>query len=366
MNQASPSPRTVRLAAAGDLLPACRLDGTSPRDLAAGLAPLRDTLAGCDIVLGNLECTVPGDGAIVPTEPRVIANPDAVRAVCSAGFNVVNLANNHAFDCLEGGFRNLRRLLDEMGVAHFGAGDDLAQASAPAILDVRGVRLAFLGAADVRSGPFQQAAPNRPGVAPLELSRMIEQVRALSGQTDHLIVFLHWGCERFLIPSPRQVEQAHALIEAGASMVLGHHPHVVQGMELHRGRPIVYSLGNFVACEVPFSDGDSVVWNRRERTGCLLLADLAKGSLDNVRQVATYDDGQEIRVDASSRGRGILAGANRALARGVSLRRFRRHALWVQTIRPALDHLRWSKLKKFRLGKIRKALVAAGKARGSQ
>lgn len=355
----------MRSAAAGDLLLPSMPDGTSPRDFLDALAPIRELLTGCDIVLGNLECTLPGDGAIVPTEPRVISTVEAIRAIASAGFNIVSLANNHTFDCLESGFHNLRRVLDEMGVAHFGAGDDLAQAAAPAILDVKGVRAAFLGAADPQSGPFQQASANQPGVAPFDPPRMIEQIRALAGQVDHVIVSLHWGRERFTIPSPAQIEQARALIDAGASVVLGHHPHVVQGMELHRGRPIAYSLGNFVASEVPFSDGDRVTWGRRGRTGCVLMVDLARGRVGGIRQVATYDDGRCIHLDESASGRSLIAKTNRALERGVTPRRFRRHALWVEAVKPALSCLRWSKLKTLRLRKLKKAFAAAGKTRKS-
>lgn len=366
MNQASETGATVSFVAAGDLLLPGPLDGGSPRDFARALAPVGEVLAGCDIVLGNLECTLPGDGTTVGSEPRVISTPEAVRAIRSAGFNVVSLANNHAFDCLEGGFRNLRRLLEEIGVAYFGAGDDRAAATAPAILNVRGLRVAFLGAADAQSGPFQQATAGRAGVAPLDMQAMTGRIHELAGRMDHVIVSLHWGRERLTIPSPRQVDQAHALIDAGASMVVGHHPHVAQGMELYRLRPIAYSLGNFVACEVAFLDGDRVTWNRRERTGCLLLADLVPGRVENVRQLASYDDGQQVRPDNGPHARRILGTANRAVARGVTLGRFRRQVLWVETIKPALDHLRWSELKTLRLGKLKKAFVSAGKARNSR
>ena len=366
MNQASETGTTVSFVAAGDLLLPAPLDGGIPRDFARALAPVGEVLAGCDIVLGNLECTLPGDGTTVCSEPRVISTPQAVRAIRSAGFNVVSLANNHAFDCLEGGFRNLHRLLDEIGVAYFGAGDDLEKASAPAIFNVLGLRVAFLGAADVQSGPFQQATADRAGVAPLDISAMTGRIHELAGQVDHVVVSLHWGRERLAIPSPRQVEQARTLIDAGASIVVGHHPHVAQGMELYRGRPIAYSLGNFVACEVPFADGDRVTWNQRERTGCLLLVDLPPGRVENIRQLATYDDGIQVRPDNGPYAQRIMGTANRAVARGVTLGRFRRQVLWVETIKPALDHLRWSKLKTLRLGKLKKAFVSAGKVRDSR
>jgi len=352
----SPSPQNaepVRLVAVGDLLLAG--PGKAPlRDLGPGLAR---RLTDADIVLGNLECTLPGTGATVPTEPRVVATPDAVRAVVRWGFDVLCLANNHMFDHLVDGFRAVRRLLDELGVAWFGAGENLAEATRPAVLEVRGRRLAFIGAADHRSGPARFATAEGFGVAPLEVERLIEQIRRLRREVHHVIVSLHWGEERFLIPSPLQVEQARALAEAGASVVLGHHPHVVQGLEVHRGVPILYSLGNFVACEVPFSDGDRLTWNRLERTGCLLTVDLTREGAAGVIQTPTFDSGRTVEVDASGFGDRRIARANRVLARGVTRSRYRLEHLWVKTLRPALAHLRWSELKRLRLSQVRRAVA---------
>jgi len=351
------SGKHVRLAAAGDLLLAA--GGRSAPGAPHGEGALdgaRELLAGADLAVGNLECTLPGDGATVPTEPRVVATPEMVRAVAAAGFRVVSLANNHMFDCLEAGFRRLRALLGELGVACFGAGEDLAEAAAPAIVEAGGLRLAFLGAVDERSGARQFAAPGRWGVAPLEMDRLTGQVRELAGEVDHVIVSPHWGEERLLIPSPQQVAQGRAMIEAGASLVLGHHPHVIQGLE-RRGRgAVAYSLGNFVARDVPYADGDVLRWNRLERTGCLLLAELTAEGLGEVRQVPTYHDGRRVGPEESGAGEQRIGRANRALARGVTIGRYRREHLWVKTLRPALEQLRWSRLRSLRLGKVRKAL----------
>lgn len=371
------APDVVRFAAAGDLLLSSDPSGRhADRDPAGIFAPLRGILAECDLVLGNLECTFPGDGRTVSTEPRVIARPQAVRAVKDAGFGVVTLANNHLFDCLEEGFHRLRSLLDEIGLAHFGAGDDLDQAASPAIVEVKGIRVAFLGAADQRSGASHFAADGRPGVAPLDADALCERIAQLRRQVNHVIVSPHWGEERFLIPSPRQVEQAHAFVDAGASMVLGHHPHVVQGLEMYRGAPIAYSLGNCVAGNVYFSDGDVMTWDRTERTGCLLLADLTARAVENVRQQPTFDDGIQVRLDASGFGVSDLgvsgfgarriARANRALARGVTLKRYRREHLWVKTLRPALAHLRWSRLRRLRWRQLQNAFRSLRHARRAE
>jgi len=332
----------ARLIAVGDLLlPAGPHGLAASRDMSLAFAGVREALAAGDIVFGNLECTLPGDGSMVPTEPRVISTPEMVRAIQPAGFHVVSLANNHAFDCLQPGFHSLRSLLDEMGIAHFGAGDDLRQAAAPAILEAHGIRVAFLGVADERSGAGPFASADHWGVAPLDLDRLTGQIRELRGNVHHVVVSPHWGEERFLIPSPEQVELARSLVDAGASMVLGHHPHVLQGLELHQGRTIIYSLGNFVACEVPYANGDAVRWNRTERTGCLLTAELIGDAIRDVRQHPTHDDGTRIRLDESPLGRRRIATVNRAIRYGITPARYRREHLSVKTICPIMQHLRW-------------------------
>ncbi len=357
----------IRLAAAGDLLlGSCPAGARAGRDPSERFAAVRAILGQCDVVFGNLECTLAGDGRTVATEPRVVSTPELVRSVKSAGFNVVSLANNHTFDCLQDGFHSVRRLLDEMSVAHFGAGDDLAEATAPLVLEVGGIRLAFLGAVDEQTSPAQFAGEGRWGVAPLDIDRLTERIRSLRGSADHVIVSVHWGEERFLIPSPSQIDRARAMIDAGASMVLGHHPHVVQGMEFYCGAPIIYSLGNFAANDVHFSDGDVMTWSRTERVGCLLLADLGKAQVTNVRQVATHDTRERVEIDRAGPGAKRIARANRALERGVSPGRYRREHLWVKTIKPVAAHLRWSRLKRFRLRMLRNALAgvfASRKAR---
>ena len=359
--------KSVRLAAVGDLLLAAGPAGRDPpREAAAIFAEVRPLFQEADLIVGNLECTLPGSGATVPTEPRVVATEDLVRAVAAAGVTTVSLANNHMFDCLAEGFHRLRRLLDELGITYFGAGDNLAEAAAPAIVQVRGMRVGFLGAADPRTGPSGFAEPGVPGAAPLKMTNLIDAIRRLRAEVDHVIVSLHWGEERLSIPSPAQVAQAHALAEAGASLVLGHHPHVLQGLEVYRGVPIIYSLGNFVACDVPYTDGDRLIWNRTERTGCVLRVDLGPDGAQGIRQIATYDDGVRVGPDTSGFGDRRIARVNRALARGVTPARYRREYFWVKVLRPALAHLKGSNLKRLRPRKVWKFLAGLGHARKAE
>jgi hypothetical protein len=340
---------TIRFAAVGDLL-LCKGSAAAPygREREWISPGVRAILAECDVLFGNLEFTLPGDGRHVPTEPRVVGSQEFVRSVAAAGFNVLSLANNHAFDHLGGGFQQLRSVVDELGIRHCGAGMNLDEAAAPAIVEVNGLRLAFLAAADQRSGPYQFAAADKWGVAPFDVDRLARQIQSLRGQVHHVIVSIHWGEERFLIPSPAQIEQARALIDAGASMVLGHHPHVLQGLEMYHGAPIIYSLGNFVADDVCFCDGDAIRWNRTERTGCILSAELSEAAVANVSQTPTFDTGRLVELDLGRFGSRRIARVQRAIVQGVSPARYRREHLWVKTVVPILKHLRWSELKKAR------------------
>lgn len=363
MNEFAQDTPCVRLAAVGDILLAPPPHGTPyQRDEALVFSEIRALFADCDLVFGNLECTLPGDGGCVPTEPRVMSTPALLRAVKNAGLGIVTLANNHMFDGLDAGFRNVRTVLAEAGLPCFGAGLNLAEAVEPTIIELNGLRLAFLGAVDSRSGPFQFAGPDRWGVASLDVDRLIAQVRELRPKVDHVLVSLHWGEERLLFPAPAQIQQARALIEAGASLILGHHPHVIQGLELWQERPIIYSLGNFAADDVYFSSGDAIRWNRTERAGCILLAELRPGHVAGVRQVPVYDSGRRVELDQSGFGQRRIDKTNRALARGVSVGRYRREHLWMKTILPTLRHLRPSELSRIRPRHFRNALRTIFKA----
>jgi poly-gamma-glutamate synthesis protein (capsule biosynthesis protein) len=195
---------------------------------------------------------------------------------------------------------------------------------------------------------------------------MAEDIRRLKDDVHHVILSLHWGEERFRFPAPEQIEQARRFAEAGASLIIGHHPHVIQGMETWKGVPIVYSLGNFVASEVGYASGDRLTWTRRERTGCLLLADVTASDVRNLQQIPTYDAGLSVNIDRSSYGHKIIRRAHDALVRGVTPQRYRREYLWVKTVKPILEHLRWSQLRRLRPSQIRKAFAGIRRARKAE
>ncbi len=355
---------SLELLAVGDLMLTCPPGAAAPVD--DRLRDVADLLAGADITLGNLECTLPGNGEAVHTEPRVITTPDRIGPLASLGFDVVSLANNHLFDALQSGFDELRALLDHIGVGWFGAGHNVDQARRPAIVERNGIRVAFIGAADERSGTPFFASDHGGGIAPWDVPALAEQIGRLRDEVDHVVVCPHWGEERLRIPSPQQIADARALMDAGASLVIGHHPHVVQGIERYRDGLIAYSLGNCIAGYAGFSDGDAIEWNRTERTGLMLRIRLSSDALLDVESIPIFDDGLAVRVETTGAGEKHLRRVNRRLARGVTPGRYRREHLRVKTLIPILQHLRWGELKRLRWRNIRNAcarLAAAGRAR---
>jgi len=213
------------------------------RDPLAAFAPL---LAGVDYRIANLECPVATTG--MPLDNKIYsfrAHP-RVLSVLQGRFDAVSLANNHSGDYGQAAFSETMARLDGAGIRRFGGGRNLVEAHAPLWIERKGLRIAVLGYNEFKPRVFEAGA-NHPGIAWSEDSHVIADIRAArKAGADLVIPFMHWGWEREPKPSARQRALARRMIDAGAAAVVGGHPHVTQGAELYRGRPIVYSLGNFV------------------------------------------------------------------------------------------------------------------------
>jgi poly-gamma-glutamate capsule biosynthesis protein CapA/YwtB (metallophosphatase superfamily) len=244
---------TVTLAAVGDLMMARSIGRALQRSPAdTPLADVADALRAADVTVGNLECALGVAGRPAAKSYTFRGPPTAANALRDAGFDVVTLANNHSLDYGEAAQAETLALLDAAGIAHVGSGHDEAAAYAPAFIEARGLRLAFLGYVNVpvEFNGFDtarwRAVGGRPGLAWAEPARIAADVAAARAQADLVIVLLHAGYEGRAAPNAVQRANAYAAIDAGAALVLGAHPHVLQGVEQYHGGWIVYSLGNFV------------------------------------------------------------------------------------------------------------------------
>jgi poly-gamma-glutamate capsule biosynthesis protein CapA/YwtB (metallophosphatase superfamily) len=235
----------VRLLFVGDVM----LDDGPGRAVAAGRDPFAafaDLFDAADVRIGNLECPIATGGKALDNKIYTFrANPRVVD-VLHGRFDAMSVANNHSGDYGQEAFLETLALLDIAGVAAFGGGRDLAEAHAPHWIEKNGLRIALLAYNEYKPRSFE-AGPDWPGVAWSEDSHVLRDIRAArAAGADVVIPFMHWGWEREREPNERQRALARLMIDAGADAVVGGHPHVTQGSETYRGKPIVYSLGNFV------------------------------------------------------------------------------------------------------------------------
>ncbi len=201
-------------------------------------------LKEADIAFGNFEGTAALSGHNIGSRFSFHMDPAVVTALAHAGFDVVSFANNHVGDWAREAFDETRMHLRQKGILAAGAGDSMADATTPRIVEVRGTKVGFLAATDV--GPnWLSATEKSSGILLASNPDLSSIIANAAQQVDVLVMSFHFGNE-YSPANARQVSLAHAAIDAGADIVAGHHPHVMQRVEEYKGRPIFYSLGNFI------------------------------------------------------------------------------------------------------------------------
>jgi poly-gamma-glutamate synthesis protein (capsule biosynthesis protein) len=255
--------RKVTLAAVGDILPEPSWRTNSP-PLASLMTDVRDQLFAADITFANLESpltTYPfrtpykSEASIQQKKDWVFKaqRPDAAAGLAASGITLVSLANNHSLDYQSAGLRETIQKLNAAGVAWCGVGENSRAAFAPRYVTVGDVTFAFIAAAHSSSTPRGfDATPEKFGVADADdVPLLLNTVRQARAQADVVVVSLHWGVEMQPFPERWQRDVARRLVDAGADVILGHHPHVLQGIERYKGKLIFYSIGNFVFDSIP-------------------------------------------------------------------------------------------------------------------
>jgi len=219
------------------------------------LAKVKTLLLDADVRVGNLESPISDSGVKFDKTYTFKIPVRHAGVLLDGGFDVMTLANNHILDNGEGALLSTFHVLDSLGVKHIGAGRNIAEARQPVIIEKKGIKVGFLGYSLTFPEEFW-ADEKRPGTAYGHAHYLQEDIPKLRSQVDILIVVFHWGVEKSLVLKDYQKEMGHLAIDLGADAVVAHHPHVLQGIELYKGKPIAYSLGNFC-----FGTWTNAVWD---------------------------------------------------------------------------------------------------------
>jgi len=287
---------------------------------------VRDTLLAADLAVCNLESPPATIGyPIAAKEIWFRAKPEATEAMARAGIDVVSLANNHSLDYGREAFRESLSILDSQGIAYCGGGLDMDGARTPRVVERSGLKVAFLGYsqfADIWWSPEERftfvAGEDRPGVAPLRLPAGRLDLAGVSAANPHLagdiarareaadvvVVSVHWGTEYTNVPDSFQLVAARAMIEAGADLVLEHHPHAVQGLAASGDSLAAFSLGNFVFDQRRSGTDESMILQVEVSTDGVFSWDVVPVRITATQPVPSCgtNDGDEIlRLSGQSR-----------------------------------------------------------------
>lgn len=305
----------------GDIMPwdraAARIQQDGPEYPFSATKPLVDL---ADLVVGDLEGPVAETLETVPGDYRYRIPPFTLGGLKGAGIDLVSLANNHLMDCGQAGLAETLAHLQEAGLRSFGAGRDAEEASRPAVVTVGGTRVAFVAAVcpetqladweDAQdAGEYErwmlamrrdmEAGPSAGGTVLATPDTVREMVRRASAAADLVVAYLHFGIRYHRSPTLRQRALAHAAVEGGAGLVVGHHAHFWQPVECYRGAPIFYGIGNYA-----FGSA-----NRRADEGLLLRAVLERGRLSYVEIFPLCTRNRDPDVNYQSK---VLAGIGAA------------------------------------------------------
>ena len=279
---------------------------------------VRPIFHDADLRIGNLE--EPLHRNPTPRKKRNLlgAPPESATALSFLGFTALSLGNNHITDQGADGISRTREILESKGIAPFGAGEDLETARKPAIAEAQNQTFAFLAYAEQDQDVGSEAATaSAEGCVPLSLERIEDDIVEARRTAEHVVVSLHWGYQYDRYPDPRQIATARMIIDLGAVIVFGHHPHVLQGIERYNNGLILYSLGNFFFPNFIRTDGQKFRFPRESRTTAAVLCDVGRSGIQSFSTVAIRNDrNYRMRVlqgRAAAREKGSLTSLSRAI-----------------------------------------------------
>lgn len=275
MQHSKPNSKMISIASVGDISFRGRHESLPNQEVFKHFEPL---FKNSDFVVANLESPLISDNTDEVLGKCTLSGlPQWAEVLKASGISLVSLANNHLMDFGVSGLTSTIQTLNDNRILHVGAGVDAKSANAPLFKEINGVKVAFLGRCSVDVSTPCYATDKQAGVAFLDMDELIQTIRFCRETADQVVVMLHWGIEDYRYPTPLQRKIAHELVSAGVTIIIGHHPHVVQGEERIFESVISYSSGNFLfddfVWSIPTQQGEhrmNYTLGSRNREGLLL------------------------------------------------------------------------------------------------
>lgn len=239
----------IKITAVGDIMPGGILAGVNDGYISQEVL---EVLQGADVRVGTLETAIGNEPNFNEEKMKrkgdvIYAKDEDLNKLKQLNFDIVSLANNHYFDLGLDGARHTIQLLDELGVQHIGAGNNIKEASTPVIKVIHDKKVAFLAFCDKEhTGWCPWATETEPGINPMYDDYVVTEIRKYKKQYDYVVVMSHWGKEHTWITTNRVYRLTKKMIKAGADLILGSHPHRVQPVVNYNKSSVAYSMGNFM------------------------------------------------------------------------------------------------------------------------
>ena len=294
------APKSLSLNAVGDIMFDRRVSQMINQE--GGGWPFAGTsglLADADLTFANLESPISSRGERLDVKDVTFrGNPAALSGIRDAGIDFVALANNHIFDYGLEAYQDTVSALDQNGIRHAGAGPNIESAFAPTIIDTtNSTKVGFLAYSEIV--PLWFVPENsKHGIASARLNPKLveEKVAEVKKDTDFIVVSIHWGQEYTYKLLREQNALAYRLIDQGADVVLGHHPHVIQEIEIYKGKLIVYSLGNFVFDPLQAKTAESILLRAQIDEAGLETLEIVPVVISSAGQPTVADDQHGVNI----------------------------------------------------------------------
>lgn len=299
--------RPISISTVGDISFEGSLSATP--DLAV-FAEVTEQLAAADLCIANLENPLTLRGQKVIGKCTLRGVPGWADILRQSGIGLVSLANNHMMDYGPEGLSDTIRALDSAGIRHVGAGRNKTEALAPVFLRINDKTFAILARSSVIVSSPSYATDDMAGVAFLDPGELTNAVKKCKEEADIVVAYLHWGLEEYNYPSPDQTALAKRVVTAGADIIIGHHPHVLQGLQRIGSSIVAYSLGNFLFGEFTWNGGENgnairFALSESNRKGMILHLFLTKDKKISPSPVFTRIEADgRISIDASNKRHG--------------------------------------------------------------